>query len=231
MTDSVDPVEAVLFDLDDTLCSYRQDGATVLEAAFDRAGVPPSFEAADYYARYGEYLGASEDIHDLRARCFGDLASEAGHGRETGRRVAEAYAEIRDQRAVDPLPGAIETVEDLRGEGVPIGLVTNGDPGMQRRKLEAVGLADAFDTVVFAGYDTAPKPDPAPFERALDALDTAPARAVHVGNSPSSDVAGAHAAGVGSVWVPADGTVPDRPDPEPEHVLDSLAEFRTLPWL
>lgn len=223
-------IEAVLFDLDDTLCSYRRDAATVLEAAFDRAGVSPVFETGDYHARYGEYLEASADVSDLRARCFADLASEAGHGPEAGRRVAEAFAELRDQRAVDPLPGARETVETLRGEGVPIGLVTNGDPGMQRRKLEAIGLSDAFDTVVFAGYDTAPKPAADPFEAALDALDTTPSRAVHVGNSPSSDVAGAHAAGVGSVWVPVAGAVPD-PDPEPEYVLESLAEFRTLPWL
>lgn len=224
-----DAVEAVLFDLDDTLCSYRRDAATVLEHAFDRADVPLAFEAGDYYARYGEYLEASTDVSDLRARCFGDLASEAGHGSAAGHRVAEAFAEIRDQRAVDPLPGAIETVENLRGEGVPIGLVTNGDPGMQRHKLEAIGLPDAFDTVVFAGYDTPPKPAADPFEAALDDLGSRPSRAVHVGNSLASDVAGAHAAGVGSVWVPAEGVVSD-PDPEPEYVLESLAEFGTLPW-
>ncbi|PSQ56909.1 haloacid dehalogenase, partial [Halobacteriales archaeon SW_7_71_33] len=32
-------VETVLFDLDDTLCTYRRSGAELLSLAFDRVGV------------------------------------------------------------------------------------------------------------------------------------------------------------------------------------------------
>ncbi|WP_255167569.1 HAD family hydrolase [Natrononativus amylolyticus] len=227
-----DAIETVLFDLDGTLCEYRQDAAAVLESAFERAGVSPTFTASDYHARYGDYLEASTDVHDLRVRCFGDLAADAGHDREIGRRVAEAFAEVRDQRAVDLMPGAREVVAAVGADDrYRLGLVTNGDPGMQRQKLAAAGFDDAFETVVYAGYDTAAKPDAEPFEVALEALESAPSSAVYVGNSLSSDVAGARAAGVRSVWVPDDGTVPDRPEPKPDYVLESLSEFETLPWV
>lgn len=72
-----------------------------------------------------------------------------------------------------------------------LGIVTNGGPDTQKPKLDALGLTRSFDTVVYAGYDVAPKPDPAPFERALGDLDVRPERAVHVGNSLEADVAGA----------------------------------------
>jgi putative hydrolase of the HAD superfamily len=45
------------------------------------------------------------------------------------------------------------------------------------------------------------KPDPAIFLLALDAIDVAPHRAIHVGDTPSADIAGARAAGVRPVLV------------------------------
>ena len=48
----------------------------------------------------------------------------------------------------------------------------------------------------FASSASQTAPTPAPFEAALSALSVRPERAVHVGNSLRSDVAGARAAGV-----------------------------------
>lgn len=224
-----DSIEAVLFDLDGTLCRYRRSAAEVLEIAFERAGVGPVFEPAAYYARYREYLERSTGLADLYERCFGDLAVEAGRDRADGVAVARAFREERDQRNVEPLPGAMAVLESLAAE-YPLGLITNGLPGMQRQKLEAVGLAESFETIVYAGYDAAPKPDPEPFSVALEALDSTPERAVYVGNSLSSDVAGARAAGLQSIWIPADADATSTPNPEPDYVLESLSDLETPPW-
>jgi len=197
----------------------------VLTVAFERVGVEPLFEPTAYYDRYDEYLASSADIHELRAQCFGDLAAETGHDRAMGVAVAQAFAEERDQRAVDPLPGVPLVLEELC-ERYRLGLVTNGDPAMQRRKLEGLGLEDRFDTLVFAGYETAPKPDAKPFSIALEALSTPPERACHVGNSLSSDVAGARRAGIRSVWVPDEPPSRDAGrTPTPDAVLESLEGF------
>lgn len=224
-------IEAVCFDLDDTLCRYRRSGSDLLAAAFEAAGVDPFFTVEDYHARYSSFVTASEDVADLRESCFAAISRDRDRDPAIGRAVARAYAAERDHRAVDPMPGAIEVVERLR-EDYAVALVTNGDAGMQSQKLDAIGLDDAFEAVVHAGYDTPPKPEPDPFHHVLTALDVSPARAVHVGNSLYSDVPGAKRAGLRAAWYTGGevGGSAD-PDPAPDYRLDSLRELLDPPWL
>jgi len=219
-------VDAVLFDLDDTLCEYRRTTEEMLEWSFEHAGVDPLFDVDDYTASYGDFVDTSENMRDLRRQCFAALAEEAGVDPAVGERVADVFSDERDHGDVRPLPGAEAAVERLAGE-YRLGIVTNGAPEMQVQKLEALSFSDAFETVVYAGYDAPSKPDPAPFHRSLDALDATPERAVHVGNSLESDVAGAAAAGVRSVWL---GNGVESPSPTPDYRIESLRELSSPPW-
>lgn len=219
-------VDAVLFDLDGTLCVYRRPGDEVLDAAFDAVGVDRFFEVADYYERYGDLAADADGPTELRELAFEAIATERGRPASLGRRLARAYAERRDHAAVDPLPGVPEVVRALRRE-TSVGLVTNGGPAMQRDKLAALGLTDAFGVEVFAGHPNdhenwgvvAAKPDPEPFRVALDRLGVPPERAAHVGNAPAADVAGAARAGLTTVLV-GGGDAGD--GPAPDHAVDSV---------
>ncbi len=219
-------VEAVLFDIDDTLCEYERPSAELLPLAFEDVGVDPFITPTEYIDRYREFTAESDDMADLRERCFATIAREKGYDPAVGRAVARAYADERDHTKVRLYPGARDALERL-GDEYRLAAVTNGAPEMQSAKLAAVDVADHFETVVHAGYDAPAKPDPEPFYEALDYLGTAPERAVHVGNSLASDVAGAHAAGVRAAWL-ANGDTD--PDPEPHYVLGSVAELTTPPW-
>lgn len=223
-------VEAVLFDVDGTLCEYRRDAAELLAAAFDDVGVEPFFDVEDYYAAYEEHVDDSTDMVDLRERCFAALAAERGRDPAVGVAVAGAYARERDHGNVRPLPGTVEAVRRLAADH-RLGVVTNGAPEMQRAKLDAIGLDDAFETTVFAAYDAPAKPAAEPFERAVGELGVAPGRTVHVGNSLRSDVAGARAAGVRAAWLArTDGNAPAAPDPAPDYRLGSMRELVDPPW-
>lgn len=221
-------IDTVVFDLDDTLCEYRRSGAEVLDLAFERVGVEPFFTVGDYYGVFADHAERGDPVSAIRSRCFAALASEAGHDAALGERIARIYREHRDHTDVRFRPGA-PAVLDRLGEDHRLGLVTNGGPAIQKQKLTALGIADAFDTRVFAGYDTEPKPSPEPFDRALDALGAEPDRAVHVGNSLAADVAGAHAAGLRSVWLRNGYALPDD-GPTPHYTLDSLTELHEPPW-
>jgi putative hydrolase of the HAD superfamily len=64
-------------------------------------------------------------------------------------------------------------VRDVRAAGLPVGLATNATDRL-RGDLAALGLADAFDTVVSSWEIGIHKPAPAFFERACAALDLEP---------------------------------------------------------
>jgi len=233
-----DRIEAVLFDLDDTLAVYRRGQAELLAASFERAGVEPFFDAETYVERYDEYYGdGGVAVDQLRERCFTAICRELERDPQLGRELARHYAEERDQANVRYREGADAALSRIGGD-VSIAVVTNGDEAMQRTKLDALGLRGQVNQVVYGGVETAPKPDPEPFERALAALNVPADRAVHVGNSLSTDVAGAHAAGLRSVWAPTERDLPADVDthaelspdylgvePAPDHVLADLREL------
>lgn len=210
-------VEAVLFDIDGTICEYERTTADLLPVAFERAGTDPFFSSEEYVARYEAFLDESENVADHRERCFVDIAREKGHDPDLARQVARAYAAERDHTRVEYLDGARELLDSVAGE-FRLAAVTNGDPEMQSQKLDALGV-DCFETVVYAGYDAPSKPSPEPFELALSAVESSPDRAIYVGNSLGADVTGAHNAGLRAAWL-ADGKTTD-PTPTPEYVLDT----------
>ncbi|PSP75812.1 haloacid dehalogenase [Halobacteriales archaeon QS_3_64_16] len=229
------PIDAVLFDIDDTLCAYRRPGEELLDEAFASEEIDPFFEIGEYYDRFEEFATGQDATREVRAACFAAIAAERGYDPTVGRALAERYETTRDHRDVTFLPGAREAIDALADDH-RLGVVTNGGPDTQTPKLGALGLTEAFETVVYAGHDAAPKPDRAPFDRALGDLGIPAERAVHIGNSFEADVAGAHAAGLRSVWVPEEGSYdergePDDPDGEDaSYELRSLHELTPVPW-
>lgn len=218
--------DAVLFDLDDTLCEFVQSSEALLADSFAAIGVDPFFTLPEYQRRYSDYFDGCETIEDLRTACFADLAADRGFDPDTGRALAAVYSSRRDY-SVEALPDASQVLGKLNAT-YALGLVTNGRPSIQTPKLDELPFTEMFDVVVFAGHETAPKPNPEPFHRALDQLSIDPNRAVFVGNSLDSDVRGANTAGLRSVWLTDDshGTS----DPAPDHVIGSLQELWPPPW-
>jgi putative hydrolase of the HAD superfamily len=124
--------------------------------------------------------------------------------------LAEVMAEryVEGQRSGHPvLPGALELVERLAVQ-VPLALVTNGPPDIQRLKIDQAGIAPRFAAVLISGEVGIGKPDPTIFLRALELLEVAPEHAVMVGDSWERDVTGALSAGMRAVWISHGRTAP-----------------------
>jgi len=210
-------LDAVCFDLDGTLCVSAQDTDRLLARAFDDAGVDPLFDVDDLWTIDTSTLPTAETHLEFYTNLFreGAARAEGALSEDPIEQVAGAYLDHHDPTAVEPRDGALAALAAAR-DRYPVGLVTNGGASTQGAKLSALGIEDAFDVRVFcdpaAGIE--PKPDPRPMERALEALGTPAERTLFVGNSLGADVAGAHATGMQSAWIPMDEPQPD-PDPEP----------------
>jgi FMN phosphatase YigB (HAD superfamily) len=104
-----------------------------------------------------------------------------------------------------PAGGAVEAVGVLRARELKLAVVSNWDCSLPER-LETLGLLGLFDAVVTSAEAGVPKPDPGPFQLALERLGTAPARALHIGDEPS-DEQGAGAAGMRFAAAPLSSAV------------------------
>lgn len=220
-------VNAVCFDLDGTLCVGVQDRDALLSQAFMDADVDPLFDGTDVAAVDRSALPPAETELEFFSGLFRAGARRAGvdPGRPEVEAVAEAYLDRYDPTAVAFRDGARPALEAATNRH-PVALVTNGSQSTQRAKLERLGIADAFDATIYCGLrsDIETKPHPMGLRIALNELDVPPDRALYVGNSVSTDVTAARAAGMGSVWVPH-GRPTTRPPPEPTHRIGSLAEI------
>jgi len=132
---------------------------------------------------------------------------------------------------VAALPGARDMLAHLHRTYRLI-VATNAvlsDATLVRAALARVGLDEFFDTVV-TSYDTgAAKPEPAFFTAALRRAfpngEPHPGKAVMVGDTWETDIAGAMAAGLRTVWLNRHGATRPTGSPTPD------AEIRALPEL
>jgi putative hydrolase of the HAD superfamily len=116
----------------------------------------------------------------------------------------------------------VELLSCVAKGGFLTALVTDGPSDVQRDHLRALGLQDSFGAVVISGELGVAKPDPAPFQVALERLEVERHAAWHVGDDLATDVQGAQAAGVFAVWLNRAGTSPRGPHPGLE--VASLSE-------
>lgn len=215
----------ILFDLDGTICRYNQDPAAVVGGAFERAGVTQFCTPEQLWAAAGDVENADDDHHfltqtfEVAAERHGDDASVAD---ASG--LARAYETVVDHADVSFRPGA-EWALSLVRESCRVGLVTNGSQRTQTVKLESLGVGDAFETHVYAGDMSRPKPDPEPFEVALSDLESRPDDALYVGNSLEHDVSGAQGAGLRAAWFPTDDHSGDPGDHRPEFTFETLHDL------
>lgn len=123
-----------------------------------------------------------------------------------------------------PKSGVLDTVRELSGAGVPLGIVSSAvyHPFLEWT-LGRFGILDAFDVVVTSASSGYYKSRPEIYLSAADALGITSTNVLHVGDSLRFDVGGAQRAGMRTVLVADEPTTPTNGDPIPDLVLASLS--------
>ncbi len=114
-------------------------------------------------------------------------------------RYQHHYLAINGQFAA-VYPGVVEGLQALRAAGLRLACLTNKPTAFARPLLACKGLDGFFDHSFGGDAFARKKPDPLPLLKTCQALGTAPARTLMVGDS-SNDAAAARAAGCPVVLV------------------------------
>lgn len=112
----------------------------------------------------------------------------------------ELFGRFSEPSTFGVFPGGLELLASLRQRGIVVGLVSNWSPRLPRL-LERLGIAERVDFALASAIERLEKPDPALFELALARAGVAADEALHAGDDPEKDLAGARRAGLRGVLV------------------------------
>ncbi len=243
-------VEAVIFDLDDTLYSERQyafSGFAAVAAAFEAELGPPGGSAP--------LMRRLFDTPD-RSRVFNAMLIQAGHrppspGRAAVRRADQVLIGrmVEVYRTHTPTiklyPDADATLTRLRRAvrlrraarlrpRFKLGLISDGLLVTQQAKISALGLRSRLDAIVLtAGLgDGFGKPHPKAFELMAQRLGADACRCAYVADNPSKDFVAPNALGWRTIQIKrADGIYREQTparDGTPQHLIDTLDRLEAL---
>ena len=129
------------------------------------------------------------------------------------------------------LDGSLGVLESIASKGVKIGLVSNTgltSPELYREWFELQGILDKFDFLSFSNEQEVAKPNRAIFETTLAGLGVVADRTLHVGDNIHTDVGGAAAVGMSTVWVRGGIDSPVETNVEPDFTVDSILELPAI---
>jgi putative hydrolase of the HAD superfamily len=188
-------IEALIFDLDDTLYPERDFVISGCRAVARHIAGKYGTSANEAYCAMMETLA----VHGRRSIMPMIIEKFLG-GSVPITELVEVYRQHTPE--ISLFPGYTGLIEQLARE-YTLGLITDGLPEVQRRKVRALGLETRIDQIIYT-WDHGPdkeKPHPLSFNLILEALVVEPKHALFVGDNPDKDGKGALGVGMRCVLI------------------------------
>ncbi|YCH21582.1 HAD family hydrolase [Pseudomonas sp. D1-3] len=202
-------IRLITFDLDDTLWDNRPvilGAETAMRDWISQHAPRLAGQPVDHLGQVRVRLleaepGLKYRLSELRRRTLRHALEGVGHGPEEAAQLAEGafQAMLEARHAITFFSDTVTTLELLANQ-YSLGVITNGNADVRR-----LGLADYFSFILCAEELGVGKPDRRPFEEALARSGMQAEQAVHIGDHPGDDIAGAQAAGWRAVWFNPEG--------------------------
>ncbi len=226
-------IKGIFFDFGDTLASTDPPFITRIAISMREAGLDISnreFEIKYIEADYKLYLkhkskgGMTPEDY---GKWFMPLLYESlpieGDIQAFRQNVRTAMSKIDFTRVV--LPGALDLLDDLKGRGYKLGVISNND-GYTESKCEEVGISGQFNFILDSTKLNMIKPDQRIFHHALTQAELSPEEVIHVGDMYGSDVMGANNAGLEAIWVNSRNV--DNMSGKEVKQVNNLAELKSI---
>ena len=224
-------IKLITFDLDDTLWDTAPvivSAEAVLrqwlaEHASDLGGVPVEHLWAIRERVLSNEPGLKHRISALRRKVLFHALEEAGyaqpHASELAEQAFEVFLHARHQLEIFP---EVQPTLEVLARHYTLGVVTNGNADVRR-----LGLADYFKFALCAEDIGVGKPDSRLFQEALQRGGVTAEAAVHIGDHPGDDIAGAQQAGLRAIWFNP-GSKAWEAEKQPDAEIRSLSELPEL---
>lgn len=221
-------LKAVIFDIDDTLFDREDAQQKTLRiimrefsdtfAGIDEETAIDAFLESDHISVRDFNVGDSVSVaRTKRSKRFLNIL---GLRVDPAEKITEMYVKAYpDVKA--PIKNAESVVIGLARQ-FPLGVVSNGSPDVQCRKLKTLGIEHLFECIVLSAELGIQKPDPRIFWEAATMLKKGPEECLYIGDSYDTDVLGAKSARMKVCWFNPHGLQPSQIDVKPDFEISSL---------
>ena len=195
-------IEAVVFDLDDTLWPVAPviDRAEKALAAWIAAHAPQvamQWDVNTLKLLRASLVAANPALkNDVMAMRRGTIAAAFADAGGSAAQAEEAFEFFRAERQkVDFYPDALPALERLAAR-YRLGVISNGFAD-----VHTIGIGGHFDAVVSAHEVGVSKPDPRIFTACIERMGLDPGTMIYVGDDPANDVLAPRDCGMQSAWI------------------------------
>ena len=121
------------------------------------------------------------------------------HNPEMADKLSLEFKRIRNTKHI-LFPETIGVLERLKSL-CKLGLITNGAPDLQWKKIDGGDLRKYFNSIIISGEHGYAKPDQRIFDDAMKELNSEKSGTVMVGDTLKSDIKGAQDYGLTTIWI------------------------------
>jgi putative hydrolase of the HAD superfamily len=228
-------LDAVLFDLDDTLFSTtafaRRARANAVRAMVNAGlGLSEAVVQAELDEVIAEFSSNYDNHFD---KLLQRLRPESLRRINPALIVAAGVAAYHDTkfRELKPFPDVVPLLEALGKAGIKRGIITHGWTVKQAEKIVRLGLMPHLDpdAIFISDQIGISKPNPKLYQTALADLQLEAPRVMYVGDSPAHDIAPPHQIGMVTTWARRAAKHDlDRSNAKPTHVVDDFQELSRI---
>lgn len=200
-------LQAIVFDLDDTLYDYSRWNEKAIEelCLFVQRQLSvskDSFYEAFHWSRKEtkRLLGNTASSHNRLLYCQKTLEYLGCPPTSLALDMYEVYWGYMLEH-ISLRDGAWELLEYCRNEKMKIGICTDLTAHIQHRKIRKLGLSGWIDGIVTSEEAEAEKPDDKIYQMILKKLKTSPESTIFVGDDLEKDVIGPLKAGMKAIWL------------------------------
>lgn len=200
-------IHTVIFDIDNTMYSFDRAHGKAMEALFEYGSSAFSMDSETMSERLGQsqkkILGRlgnnSSAIHNRLIR-FQTFLEEMGNMDLT--KAIEMYHIYWDTLldVMEPEPGIIELVRDLRKRGITVGIGSDMTAYIQYQKLKKLGVLEEISFIVTSEEAGAEKPSRDFFRICVEKAGCIPGNCAFIGDGLKKDVEGATENGLVGIW-------------------------------
>ena len=207
--------KAIFLDWDDTIGDWSHAAERALEVLYARYHLDELYETVaeffntyepynlELWSKYGRGEVTKEQLHFERfyyPLMVNSYPEFRGIDKKVlARRMGDEFLELTNEY-FSLLPGSAAIVRALAAK-FPLTIISNGFKEVQYYKFSHSGLAECFAHTIISEEVGINKPQPEIFRIALDINGVTAEEAVMIGDSYTSDIAGAKAAGIDQIWI------------------------------